>query len=235
MFSTRYSLNSKFSKKGQILSELLIAIAIGALLATIGAQLIAVSLNASKTSEERSRGLGLAQEGMESMRAIIRGNDASSQGWNRIYLPPDGTGNASSSKGINNPWHPEIISNIWQLASSTETISLAGKNYTRKIIIENVCRNDTGGAIAGASPCAPGIATDDPTTQKITVIVSKTDIPDITLSAYFTRYPNESMLQTNWSGGFGNGPYPATSTAESTYGNGTEINYLEFTTSLKLK
>lgn len=221
--------------KGQILSELLIAIAIGAFLATIGAQLIAVSLNASKTSEERSRGAGLAQEGMESMRAIVRGNATSSQGWNRIYLPPDGTGNASSTKGINSPWHPEIISGIWQLATSSEAIIISGKTYTRKIIIENACRNDIGGAIAGVSPCGSG-TTDDPTTQKITVTVSKTDMPDVILNAYFTRYPNESMLQTNWSGGAGDGPYSATSTTVNTIGSGSDpTTILDVSTFIKLK
>lgn len=223
------------SDKGQILSELLIAIAIGTFLAAIGAQLVAVSLNASKSSEERSQGVGLAQEGMESARAILRGNDATSQGWNRIYFPPDGTGNASSSKGNANPYYPQIVSNIWQLTSGIENISLSGKTYARKILIENVCRNNTGGAIAGVSPCNPGTTTDDPATQKITVIVSKTDMPDVILSAYFTRYFNESALQTGWNGGVGNGPYSATSTTVNTYGDNTETNYLDLTTSIKLK
>lgn len=216
------------------MSELLIAIAVGVVLAVVGAQLIIVSLTSTKTSKEKSEAIGLAQEGMEATRAIIRGNDATSQGWNRIYLPPDGTGNASTSKGTNSPWHPEIIGNVWQLVSSTETIVLAGETYTRKIIIENVCRNDTDGTISGISPCTGGNS-DDPTTQKITVSVSKTDAPDVNLIAYMSRYINESMLQTGWNGGLNDGPFSATSTTNTNYGANTETTKLDLITEIKLK
>src|SRR3989344_3875489 len=87
---------------GQILVELLIAIAILAVIAALGAQLVNVSLQASETSKETGRELRMAQEAMEAMRAIAYGNDASSQGWNRIYKPPDGTGDPSVSKGAGN-------------------------------------------------------------------------------------------------------------------------------------
>ncbi len=218
------------SYKGQILSELLIAITIAVVLAALGAQLISVSLTSTKTSKEKSEAIGLAQEGMEAIRAVIRGNDASSQGWNRVYLPPDGSGNASTSKGSANPYYPEIVSNIWQITSGTENISLAGEIYTRKIIIENVSRDANNNIESTYNS-----VNDDPTTQKITVIVSKTNAPDVSLLSYMSRYINESVLQTGWNGGLNDGPFSATSTTNTNYGANTETSKLDLTDNIKLK
>ena len=88
--------------KGQILTELIIAITITAILAAIGAQLIGVSFYSAGTSEDRQAASRLGEEVFEALRAITQGNTTSTQGWNRLYLPPDGTGNASSSKGAAN-------------------------------------------------------------------------------------------------------------------------------------
>lgn len=208
---------------GQLLAELLLAIAVGITLAVIGAQLVGVSLTASESSKEQGEAAGLAQEAMEAVRAIIRGNDSSSQGWNRIYLPPDGTGGATSSKGDVNPYRPEISGGVWRLATSTENITVAGETYTRKLVIENTCRDPTSGSITTSTvsgPC-PDDDKDDPATQKVNVIVSKTGSPDLRLEAFFHRgLVNEVTPQTSWSGGTNDGPFSATATV-TTVGSGT--------------
>lgn len=204
------------------MAELLIAIAVGVTLVALGSQLLSVSLNSSKNTKERDEAMGLAQEGMEAARAIIRGNDGVSQGWNRIYLPPDGTGHASSAKGVSNFFHPEIISDQWQLVSGSEEISLAGETYTRKIIIENVSRDASKEVEAVYNS-----ANDDPTTQKVTVIVSKTGAPDAIITTYFSRFINESGPQTSWAGATdSNGPFPATSSPAGV-GSGTETGNVD--------
>lgn len=200
------------------MAELLIAMAVGVSLAIVGAELVAVSLTASKTSKARNAGDWLAEESFSAVRAIIKGNDLSSQGWNRIYLPPDGAGDASSSKGLANPYHPEIQAGVWTLVSGAETSTLGGENYTRKILIDNVSRDP--GTSAIESSYNP--SNNDPSTQKITVVVSKVGEPDLTFFTYFSRFPNISTLQTDWSGVLNDGPFSATGTPIINVGSGSD-------------
>ena len=180
--------------KGQILTELIIAITITAILAAIGAQLIGVSFYSAGTSEDRQAASRLGEEVFEALRAITQGNTTSTQGWNRLYLPPDGTGNASSSKGAANFYKVLILENTWQIASGTENIVLDSDEYVRFFIIENVSRDATSGNIDSNY----NSANEDPATQKVIVKISKTNAPDFTFVKYFTRYLNESTAQTSW-------------------------------------
>ena len=206
--------------KGQILTELIIAIAITAILAAIGVQLIGVSFYSAGTSEDRQAASRLGEEVFEALRAITQGNTTSTQGWNRLYLPPDGTGNASSSKGAANFYKVLILENTWQIASGTENIVLDGNEYTRSFTIENVSRDTTSGNIDIDSNY--NIANDDPATQKVTVKISKTNAPDFTFVKYFTRYLNESTPQTTWSSS-ACGPFGATS-SQTNYCSKTDID-----------
>lgn len=220
------------SARGQILAELMIAITVGVLIAAIGAELTSVSFQATRSSKQRNEGLGLAQEAMEAMRAIVRSNSTSSQGWNKLYLPPEGMG-VSSTKGIANPFHPEVISNEWRLIAGFENLTVSGNAYTRSIIIENVSRASSTGAIQSSYDAAY----DDPSTQKIRVIVSRPEFTDIELVSYFTRFLNESMAQTNWSGSLSDTPVNASSTTTNV-GTATEENNINRTGtpgSVKLK
>ena len=193
--------------RGQILVELLIAIAILAVIAALGAQLVNVSLQASETSKETGRELRMAQEAMEAMRAIAYGNDASSQGWNRVYKPPDGTGDSSLSKGAGNPYHPVLTGGnpfFWQLAAGEETIGLDGTDYIRRVIIDNVSR-DTSGLIEPTYT----VSRDDSATQKITATIIGPLGREVSLSGYLTRFFNESSPQSDWMAGLGCGPVDA--------------------------
>ncbi len=214
------------NKNGQILTELIIAIAITVVLAAIGAQLVGVSLYSAGSSKDRQTASRLAEEVFEALRAATQGNTSSTQGWNRIYLPPDGTGTASSSKGANNFYKVLILDNNWQIASGTEAIVLGGDIYSRLFIIENVSRDSSTKTIE----LIYNSANDDPHTQKITVTISKTGAPDFVLSQYFTRYLNESTAQINWSGSVNCNPVGATS-SQSDYCSQTCIDR---TTGIKL-
>ena len=191
-----------------MLVELLIAIAILAVIAALGAQLIHVSLRATDASKETGRMLRMAGESMEAMRAIAYGNDAVSQGWNRIYKPPDGNGDAAASKGSDNPYYPRLSTGsppIWELASGVESVLVDGMPYTRRVIIENVSRDASGIIEETYVP-----AGDDPATQKITVTVTREQGgSEVILSSYFTRFFNESTPQSDWTGGTNCGPISA--------------------------
>lgn len=143
---------------------------------------------------------------MEALRAISQGNNVSSQGWNLLYRPPDGTGDPSSSKGATNPYHPEQSGGIWVLVPGEETLTISGKTYQRKIVIENVSR-DASGTIQSTYSAAD----DDPATQKITASATAPSSPQVSFISFFTRYLNEGSKQTDWSGGVSAGPFGATS------------------------
>jgi len=204
--------------RGQILTELIIAITITAILAAIGAQLIGVSFYSAGTSKDRQVASRLAEEVFESLRAITQGNTSSTQGWNRLYLPPDGMGTASSSKGAEKFYKVLILDNTWQIASGTENIILDSSEYTRSFTINNVSRDVTLGNIQSTYV----LANDDPATQKVTVKISKTGAPDFIFEKYFTRYLNESTAQTSWAT-LNCGPVGATST-QTNYCSETDID-----------
>lgn len=190
-------MNMPNSDKGQILTELLVAIAVVIFLAALGAMLSNVSFQASKTSKERGAALRLAQEALEALRAISQGNDSTSQGWNRIYRPPSGSGDPSTSKGAGNPYYPIISTSTsaWILFTGTESVALDGETYSRKVIIDNVSRDSSGNIESTYNS-----ANDDPATQKISVTVSRTGAPDTSIVEYFTRFLNDSGPQTDWGG-----------------------------------
>ena len=106
--------------RGQILAELMLAIAITAVLAAIGAELLNVGLYSAGTSEDRQAASRLAEEVFESLRAITFGNTTSTQGWNNLYLPPTGGGDIYTSKGDSNLYHTEIVNNNWKIVSGSK-------------------------------------------------------------------------------------------------------------------
>lgn len=229
------------NNSGQILTELIIAIAITAVLAAIGAQLLNVSLYSAGVSEDRQAASRLAEEVFEALRAVAFGNTSSTQGWNRLYLPPDGTGNATSSKGTSNPFYVSIVANQWQIASGTEDVILEGKTFTRRFFIENICRDNTSHSISTTTITTCLVGTyEDPGTQKITAKISKTDAPDFEFFEYFTRYLNESSPQNSWqTNSCGAAPVGATSSptiyCNNDYQIDANVNCSGVSTCLRIK
>lgn len=217
-------------QKGSILAELLLAIAVLVVVGAFGAQFVSVSLISGESAKERGAGVRLAEEGLDAVRAISQGNNAASQGWNRMYRPPDGTGDPSTAKGAANPYHPEISGSPeqWGLVAGTETITLENETYTRKIVIDNASR-DVSANIEGTY----NASNDDPGTQKITVTVSKSGIADVVLTEYITRFLNESSPHSDWSGASDCGPVSATS-SPATYCSGTCVDRTGTPGSVKL-
>lgn len=193
---------------GQLLMEILLAIAVLTGIATIVAGLITTSSRSSEFAQGELIGTRLAEEAAEIVRTISQSNDSFSQGWNLLYLPPDGNGNAITSKGTSNPYHSIQSGGKWVLVSGEESITLSDKNFQRKIIIENVSRDPVSETIETSYTASH----DDPATQKVTVVVSTPSFPPIQVIFYLSRYLNQGSLQTNWNGGIDSGPFAATST-----------------------
>jgi len=204
--------NMKVSEKhfvrGQLIMEILIVLFVVSFIVTVGAQLIVASLAGSKVAQERDGALGIAGEMLDIARAVA------SEQWLYFYKPPDGSGNAISSKGDSNHYHFEQSAGSWVLAAGDGTTVMNGITYTRYITIDNTSRDSNKDIESVYTE-----ADDDPSTQKITATVSWPGADAVVISEYATRWMNKSCAQSDWSGGASGGAKACTS---SNYGSKDE-------------
>jgi len=180
-----------FNQKGQLLIEMLIAIMMVAIVIVAASNLFFVNMEEGKFTEGRNDALMLAQEGVEAIESI------SNNSWHNIYLPPMGNGN-KDDKGENNVYCLINDGFSWNLTGPYPPagphtdcdIALNNRTYSRKIIIGNVNRDN--GNISESS------GTDDPSTQKIKIIISYAAGKDLALEKYVTRWKNNILKQDGW-------------------------------------
>lgn len=144
-----------------------------------------VNMKEGKFTENRFNALMLAQEGMEAVKSI------SERSWHDIYLPPLGNGN-KDNKGDGFIYCLKNDTFSWFLSDAISdcNVTLNAELYTRKIIISNVNRDN--GNISESS------GSDDPSTQKIKVVISYADGKDVVLQQYLTRWKNRILKQDSW-------------------------------------
>lgn len=205
------------NQKGQVLFEILLAVAVLVGVVAVSVQLSQVSLQSAKTAGERTQGTNLAREGFEAARAI------SAENWVDFY---------NITKG--NQYHPEVQSGKWVLVSGSENITIGGETYTRYLVIDNVSRDPSTRDIESNY----NSANDDPSTQKLTVTVEKADAPTITYSEYITRWKNASPVQQSWQDGSGQSANPDSGDSanfNNQYDSSTNIDKTSTPGSLKLE
>jgi type II secretory pathway pseudopilin PulG len=174
---------------GQLIMEILIVLFVVSFIVTVGAQLIVASLQGSKVAQERDVALGIAGETLDIARAVA------SEQWLYFYKPPDGAGNAVSSKGAANHYHFEQSGGTWVLAAGDDAVVMNGITYARYITIDNTSR-DTNKDIESVYTEAD----DDPSTQKITATVSWVGADPVVIAEYMTRWMNKACAQSDWGG-----------------------------------
>lgn len=173
-------------EKGQILIELLLVIAIVGVIAGLAAQMIGVSLRTVQVSGRETIAKNLAEEMMETVRAV------SGEKWHNVYLLNKGQTNAYY------PFHQTSPTDKWVLLAGQENVIIEGVTYTRYLYFENAYRDEITEKIV---PSGAGTY-EDPSAQKMTAVVTWKD-GSITLSDYFSRWPNETAIQTGWHGAIG--------------------------------
>lgn len=175
---------NKFSsyQSGQVLFEILLAVAVLVGVVAVSVQLSQVSLQSAKTAGDRTQAVNLAREGFEAARAI------SGENWVNFY---------SVIKG--SQYHPEIQSGKWVLVAGAENITIGGETYARYLVVDDVSRDPTTRDIETAY----NSSNDDPSTQKVTMTITGTSIPAISYSQYISRWRNASPVQKNWQGSGG--------------------------------
>ena len=182
----RSTVQSRYSK-GSLLLELLIVIALLALILSVGAQGVYVSLQSSKVSGERDTGSALATEGLEAVRGVAE------EKWQNIF----------NLTKASQHYQIALSGTKWVLVPGDEIINLNNATYTRYVTIDNVSRDTTTRLIESTY----NATNDDPGTQKVTVTVSwgNTGGESFSVSDYFFRWKNKICNQTDWSGGAGSG------------------------------
>jgi hypothetical protein len=183
----------KIDNSGQILLEVLIAMAVAAAVAVLGSQLVLISLEGNKIAGDNNIASGLAEETLEGAKATAVEN------WLNIYLLNHGS----------TQYYPQKSSGKWVLVAGAENISLNHSMYNRYFILQNVCRDISTHDITGLSDsggstvtCA-GISGSriDPSTQKITAYVSWLGAATVSDTEYLTRWRNMVCASTDWTGG----------------------------------
>jgi len=189
-------------QKGQALAEVLIAvviagIVIGGIVSTIGTSLIT-----SKKTKQVTAATGLAQEDIEAVKAIASSN------WLTIYCPP--AGSCPGNKGSSNHYKIVLSDGSWQIQSGEATSTIDELVYTHYFYLDNVNRDEGGDIVESGG-------TEDPSTQKVTTMITWSGETNFTMSEYLTRATSAYFHDFNWSSGnLGDGPYTYSSGIYST-------------------
>ena len=170
--------NLKFLK-AQSLIELLVAVAIGTILIGGSVGLMSVSIKSYGTVKKHLQANVLIRESAEVIQSLARSN------WHNIYDLTKGTDYKISLSG-----------NFWTISTGQETGTVNNIPYKRYFQVNDVDRDE--------SENISEEGTDDPSTQKITIILEYDNnyTSSSSISFYFTHSDNNSVFhQTDWAGG----------------------------------
>ncbi len=180
-------------REAQSLVEVLIGIALGALLIVAGATLIVPALRTNQQVSNIQAQTELAKELSDNVKAWAGGN------WNNILSVATGSAHA---------YYLFATSSPFAATSGIETVVLGSTSYNRYFYVNDMYRDGSGNA---TSSTAVGNSYDPSTKQVVAVtrVVSSTNAATTTFMMYLTRNANSGVDQTDWSGGSGAGG-PAT-------------------------
>ena len=197
---------------GQSLLEVLIAVAIAVILVTTSVVAIAVMLSNDTAAKNVQIENQLALELQEKLKAM---KDAY---WNDVYALDKGSAYhyflQSAASGTGNPF---------LVISGEETVTASGLSFLRYFYIDAVNRGNCGvGNISTstATLCSnpgngsPSDIAIDPSTLKVSVVVSSTNQIATSLVGYITRSRNSVFVQSDWLGGPGQEYFPTSSLAQ---------------------
>ena len=207
--------------------EIIIAITVGAILIGAASAAIVPILRSNLETRNVQIANSLAQEYLDNLQNLAESN------WFNIYNPP-------AAKGPSSQFYLRATSTTYEILSGTTSTVVEGRTFTCYFSIENVNRTSCG--VGNATTTAtttcnmePGDSyiADDPSTQKITVIVTWPENRSISRSQYLTRSRNKVFNQTDWSGG-ANQEGPINS-ENNQFTSSTNINYSSSTGSIKIQ
>ncbi len=197
-------------KKGQTLIEVLIAVAVGAIL-FVGA--VSTLVPATKITPETSKiaaGAALVNGTIENVTVWAGGN------WDSLL---------SLSTTSANPYHLITSQSPFTVATGTEAVTVGSTTYTRYFYVDDVYRDSSGNIVASSTSGA----TDDPSTMEITVASGWPLGTTTTVSFYVTRNGENALSQSTWTGGTASGTVTTVTSTYSTSSNITSSSTLTLT------
>lgn len=189
--------------KAQSLIEILLGLGIGVSMILGVSALMSINFKNSSATKMIQNSSYLADELAEKVKLTAEYD------WHIIYCPPNGIC-PGPGKGSGNNYYINYSSQTPQIVAGTEMVTSDGKQYIRYFNINNTYRNQCGiGDITQNSetacsggPESPGVS-EDPSTQKISVIIMQGTSQIIKRDYYITRSRNSAFRQTDWYGGSG--------------------------------
>lgn len=198
------------TNSGQSLVEILVATAVGVIMILGALTIITPALKGNTQAAQTQVGVGLGKELMDNVRVWSEAN------WHNLY---------NLSKGSDNRYYLNTASSPFSVLEGMEAVTVSTTTYTRYFYAENVSR-DVSGMIVQIG------GTNDPSTQKITVVYGWPQSPNHTMVQYLTRFRNQVYIQKNWSGGPGvSGPLTLPG---NQFASSTNINYSTTTGSIRI-
>ncbi len=182
---------------GQTIVEVMVAIAIAAVILPALATAIVASREGRAQEAERTQATALARQANEAVRSVRE------KGWSNI-----------SALTAGSPYHPTTAANAWSLTSGAETIG----NFTRQVVASDVQRNTSTGAIVTSG----GLV--DPSTRKVTVTVSWSNpvSGSVVLENYYQRFMGNAAWTQTTQAEF-NGGTPLYTSVTATGGGQVEL------------
>jgi type II secretory pathway pseudopilin PulG len=194
------------SRNGQSISEVLLAIAVGAIFMVAAVAVIVPALRENSQAGNVQEGATVAQALLDNARVW------SESGWSNI---------TSLATGTAYQYYLITSSSPYTATSGIQSLAIGTTTYTRYFYLSDAYRT-SGGGLSSASTSN----TYDPSTKQVTVVYNWTQGTTSTISTYLTRNGDAVINQTDWSGGPG-----ATSAATSVGSQFTSSTNIDYSTS----
>jgi type II secretory pathway pseudopilin PulG len=199
-----------FLRRGQSISEVLIAIGVGAIFMVAAVAVIAPALRENNQAGEVQEGATVAQALIDNVRVW------SESGWSNI---------TSLATGTQYQYYLITSSSPYTATSGIQSLAIGTTTYVRYFYLSDAYRT-SGGSISSTSTSN----TYDPSTKQITVVYNWTEGTTSTISTYLTRNGDAVIDQTDWSGG--PGATSAATSVNSQFASSANIDYSTSTGSI---
>lgn len=192
--------------KGQSLIEVLVAIAVGAIIIGGVAVTIGVTLRSNVQNKNVQTATTLAQEVVGEVSDLAAGN------WHNLDALSVGAQYQIATTG------PNLTVKL-----GAEPFIIDGKQFIRFFTYQNTSRDSRDNIESNYNA-----ANNDPSTKKIIVQVNwqeGADTANVTLNKFVTRSKNLTFRQTNWVGGRTTPSDPSLNAPNTQFFNSNNINY----------
>lgn len=155
-------------QKGQLLIELILTMALAAIILPALLTGLVASREGKAQQGQRVQAIGLLKETEEAVRSVRNSS------WSNI--------------ATNGTYHPVISGSLWTLSANAETVDTY---YTRQVVISDVSRDSSGAIVTSGG-------TVDPSTKRATITISWTQphASSLVSTMYFTRNSDLTYTET---------------------------------------